>query len=762
MTLEEKIKLCEGENFWETRAFPDENIPRMFMCDGPHGLRKQEKYTDHLGVNKSRPATCFPTSATTACSWDTDLLGKIGAAIAEEAADQGVGVFLGPGANIKRNPLCGRNFEYFSEDPYLAGKLAASFIKHAQANGIGTSLKHFACNNQEFKRFQSDSKLDERTLREIYLTAFEIAVREGKPKTVMCAYNRINGKYCSDNEELLTRILRDDWGFDGLVMTDWGAMHSRISAFKAGCDLNMPGGSNYMLNETLEAVKTGELNEADINRSAQRVKKMVFEANDALKFKTFCDYDAHHILAREAAEQSAVLLKNDGNILPLRKEQTIALVGDLAVNMRYQGTGSSHINPTKIVSPYEALSAGENANAYGAFPFSENTDTADALASSTNADTTGAFHSEETVDTADVVIICAGLPAEYESEGFDREHMKLPETQARLIEDTAKRNANTVVVLFGGSPMECPWADGVKAVLYMALPGQAGGEALKNLLYGEVNPCGKLAESWPKQYNHCPSFVFYGTRDAIYREGIYVGYRHYDKTGIAPMWRFGFGLSYTQFSYSGAGLSGDTANVTVTNTGSRAGAEIIQLYVKPENTQNRPVRELKRFTKVFLNPGESREVSFTLDERCFAVWHEGWKVPKGTYTVLIGGNPDCLQSAGTIQKGGEEIKLPAPWEKLVHRLYIPQKGKFTMDDSVTDMKEHSLVMKLMYLGIKRTISKGAKPGTALYRMMMESSAGSPLRSMAISGGIKTGLFKGLLAMANGKFFLGLKILIKGG
>lgn len=746
MTLREKIALCEGKNFWETREYPQYGIPSMFMCDGPHGLRKQEHHSDHLGVHKSRPATCFPASVSTACSWDVDLAGKIGLAIAEEAADQGVGIFLGPGVNIKRNPLCGRNFEYYSEDPYLAGKMAASFIKNAQKTGIGTCLKHFACNNQEYRRFNSDSIIDERTLREIYLTPFEIAVSEGKPKSVMCAYNKINAIYCSDNEELLTRILRDEWGFEGAVITDWGAMHDRIAAFRAGCDLNMPGGSNYMHEEVLDAVKNGELDEAYIDRSARRIANMVLEAQQATKNNDGCDYDAHHELARIAAEQSAVLLKNDDNILPLKEGQKIAIAGNMAGNMRYQGSGSSHINPTRLIHP------------------------ADVLKSSAD------------VEEADAVIIFTGLPPEYESEGFDRDTMSMPEEQVKLIEETAAKNPNTIVVLFCGAPIETPWADKVKAILYMGLPGQAGGEAVKNLLYGKANPSGRLAETWPVKYTDCPLAAYYPQRDAQYREGIYVGYRYYDKAGVPVRWKFGFGLSYTEFAYSGLQLDGETVRVTVTNTGSLPGAEVVQLYVAPpQDGIYRPIRELKRFAKVYLQPGESREVMFVLDDRCFAVWDKGWKVPAGSYGIFVGGDPDRLMNAGSIEKTGEPVTIPvwqpgswyekpggAPpleeWERMIGRKYkphVPQKGSFTMDDTVMDMKEHSLVMRIMYWGIKRHISGRAKPGTAEYRMLMESSAGGPLRSMQISGGLKPSLLNGLLAMANGKFFTGLKILLKG-
>ncbi|MDR1692996.1 MAG: glycoside hydrolase family 3 C-terminal domain-containing protein, partial [Oscillospiraceae bacterium] len=533
--------------------------------------------------------------------------------------------------------------------------------------------------------------------------------------------------YCSDNAELLTKILREEWGFDGLVMTDWGAMHDRIEGFKAGCDLNMPGRCDYMLEETLEAVESGKLEELFIDKSAARVKKMVLDAWEALKSKTPCDYDAHHTLAREAAEQGAVLLKNDGDLLPLNEAQTIAVVGDMARDMRYQGAGSSHINPTRLVQPANVLKG-----------------TAD-------------------VDGADAVIVFAGLPPEYESEGFDRDHMKLPDSHVRLIEDTARRNPNTVVVLFCGAPVECPWADKVKAILYMGLPGQAGGEAVKNLLYGTVTPSGKLAESWPMRYEDCPSAKYYGERDAVYREGVYVGYRHYDKAGISPRWRFGYGLSYTRFAYSDISVSGEMVRLTVSNNGEYAGAEVVQLYIAPpENSPHRPARELKRFAKVFLQPGESQTVTFTLDERCFAVWSDGWKVPKGTYTVLAGGDPEDLHVAGTVQPDGEDVPLSSLWEQIDHHPYVPQKGKYTMDDSVTDMKEHSLVMKLVYWGIKRTIAKGVKPGTPEYRMMMEASASSPLRSMAISSGMKTSLFQGLLAMANGRFFKGLRVLMKKG
>lgn len=747
MELRDKIALCEGKNFWETKAFPEYGIPSMFMCDGPHGLRKQENPDTDQGVNASRPATCFPAAVSTACSWDEELVGKIGAAIAEEAADQGVGVFLGPGVNIKRNPLCGRNFEYFSEDPYLAGKMAAGFIKGAQEKGIGTCLKHFACNNQEYKRFSSDSILDERTLREIYLTPFEIAVREGKPKTVMCAYNKVNGTYCSDHAQLLTGILREEWGFEGLVMTDWGAMHDRIAAFRAGCDLNMPGGSNYMVQEVLAAVARGELAEEEIDGSVERVKKMVHEAVEALKNKGSCDYEAHHELARIAAEQSAVLLKNEDGILPLKEGAKIAIVGPMAHNIRYQGAGSSHINPTKLNQPAALLGAGVG------------------------------------VREAEVAVVFAGLPPEIEGEGFDRENMALPAEQVKLIEEVAAANPNTVVVLFCGAPVETPWADKVKAILYMGLPGQAGAEAVKNLLYGKANPCGKLAETWPLKYSDCPSAAYYPQRDGQYREGIYVGYRYYDKAKVDVGWKFGFGLSYTEFTYSDLKIDGERISVTVANTGHRGGAEIVQLYIAPpQDGIHRPVRELKRFAKVYLQPGEKKEVRFDLDDRCFAVWDGTWKVPGGRYTVLVGGGPDQLMVAGFIDKAGETVEVPVwqrgswyenpsgypsqeEWERMLGRKYrpcLPRKGQFTMNDTVMDMKDHSLVMRVLYWGLKRTVARKAEPGTAEYRMFLQTTAGSPLRSLQIFSRLNANFFQGLLAMANGKYFSGLKLLLKKG
>ena len=766
MTLEDKIALCSGANFWETKKFEKYSIPSLFMCDGPHGLRKQEDAADMLGVNASRPATCFPAEVTTAGSWNPELLAEIGAAIGEEAKEQGVGLVLGPGANLKRNPLCGRNFEYFSEDPFLAGKLAAGFIRGAEAQGISTSLKHFAANSQEKSRFNSDSMLDERTLRELYLTAFEIAVKEGKPSTVMCAYPKLNGVHCSDSKTLLTDILRTEWGFGGMVVTDWGAMNDRIEGFRAGCDLNMPGGSDYMEKEVLQAVRDGTLPESCVDDSARRVLKLAFRAAETLSKKAVCDYEAHHALAKRAAAEGAVLLKNEGGMLPLKQDVKIAVIGAMAKNLRHQGAGSSHINPTTLAQPLDYLP-----DAIYAPGCDDRGDTTDAMLA----------EARSAAQQAEIAVVFAGLPDHCESEGFDRDDLKMPVGHLRMIEAVVTANPNTVVVLLCGGAVECPWADSVKAVLYMGLPGQAGGEAIADLLYGRINPSGKLAESWPIAYGDVPSSEIYDkTADALYQEGVYVGYRYYDKAGVSVRWPFGYGLSYTEFAYSDLTVNGDTVSVTVQNTGKCAGAEVAQLYVRaPQDGLHRPLRELKGFQKVFLQPGESQTVTFSLTDRSFAVWQDGWKVPGGTYTVCVGG------LTASVEKSGEVLPIPAwqggnwyecctgkpkqaDWEATLGRKYTPpvlKKGSFTMDNTVMEMKDYSLIMKIMFKAVEATVAKGyggkkdyENPN---FRMQMASSAGAPIRSMMISGGMKGGVLPGMLEMANGHFFRGIWKMIKG-
>lgn len=778
MSLKDKIALCSGADFWHTKKLEQYGIPEMMMCDGPHGLRKQESSADMLGVNLSVPSTSFPTAAATGCSWDPELLGKIGAAIAKEAAANKVGVVLGPGVNVKRNPLCGRNFEYFSEDPYLSGKLGAEFIKEAQKDGIGTSLKHFACNNQELKRFSSDSILDERTLREIYLTAFEIAVKEGKPATVMCAYNKINGTYCSDNKELLTDILRKEWDFQGMVMTDWGAMHDRIEGFRAGCDLLMPGGSDYMEKETLNAVKAGKISEAQIDACTERVLEMIMNADKVLSNDQSYSIDEHHTLARIAAEQSAVLLKNEDNILPIKTDKKIGLIGMMAKEIRYQGAGSSHINPSKLVNVTDVLPN---------VPFE--------AGCNQDGETTKELI-EKAITLAkqvEIPIVFAGLTDSYESEGFDRSDMKMPDGHNLLITAVANANPNTVVVLMSGSVVEVPWIDKVKAVLYMALPGQAGGLAIANLLYGKAVPSGKLAETWPNTYENTISASYYNKKDAHYREGIYVGYRYYDKADIAVSFPFGYGLSYTSFQYTNLKVELTSKSqdyqykvtLDVTNTGDYEGAEIVQLYIAPsQNGIYRPVKELKGFNKLFLKPGETKQAMIYLDKRSFAIWQNGWQVPTGIYKIQVGSNSRNILLETELILAGDKIQIPNwqkgswyekpigipkqhEWETMLGHPVIEKslkKGEFTMENTVMEMKDYSLIIKIMYKAVERTVAKGfggkVDYNNPSFRMIMASSADSSLSAMKISGGMKNYVLEGMLEMANGHYVRGMKYMLK--
>lgn len=774
MTLQEKIQLCVGKSFWQTKEFEKYGIPSFFMCDGPAGLRKQQlgKNTDMLGINDSVAATCFPSAVSTANTFNRELLYQMGKAIGEEARDQDVALVLGPGVNIKRNPLCGRNFEYFSEDPLQTGILAAEFVKGLQSQGIGCSLKHFACNSQETSRLLSDSVIDERALREIYLKAFEIVVKKADPATVMSAYNKINGVYCSDNKKLLNDVLREQWGFNGLVVTDWGGMNNRIKAFTAGNDLMMPGGSDYMEKDVLEAVKKGLLEEAYIDKCAERIIKMALKAQELFKEKYKADYSKNHQLAVKIAEEGAVLLKNEDDILPLKEDKKILIVGDMAKDVRYQGSGSSHVNPTNLEHPIAYLSS---------YDYAQGCDV--------NGDTTPELLSdlENKTKKADAVVVFAGLPSKYESEGFDRKHMRMPEGHNEMIETAAKANKNTAVILFCGSAVECPWQDKVKGILYMGLPGQGAGQACYNLLFGKTNPSGKLSESWPYSYSDVVSSEYYAeSRDALYLESIYVGYRYYDKAEVEVSWPYGYGLSYSSFKLDEFELAENKVTVKVSNTGKYAGSEVVQLYVGQNNPAlHRPVRELKHFEKISLNPGETKEVTFELNDEDFAVWDDAFKKVTGSYRLEIATSSRDICFYKDIDVNGEEVNVPGwqkdswyencqgkitqeEWQKMLGRKYVPAKlvkGQFTMDNSVMEMKDHSLIMKIMYKAVEKVISKGFD-GKIDYDnpdfvMLMNSSAGAPLRSMQISGGIKGGVFKGLVEMANGHFIKGLIKMIKG-
>lgn len=771
MKLEDKIRLCSGASFWTTKAMPEYGIPSITLSDGPHGLRKQEQSDDMLGLNKSLPATCFPSAVTLGSSWDVKLAGEVGKAIAEEAKANEVSLVLGPGACIKRNPLCGRNFEYFSEDPYLTGKLAASYIKEAQKDGIGTSLKHFATNNQEFKRFSSDSVVDERALREIYLTGFEIAVKEGRPATVMCAYNKLNGIHCSNNKELLTTILRDEWGFDGLVVTDWGAIYDRLEGFKAGADLSMPGGSGYMEQEVYDAIKAGTLSEAYIDKAARRVLKLVFNATYALEHKSSVDYlESHHLLAKKVAESGAVLLKNDDSLLPLKPNAKVALIGHMAKAIRYQGAGSSHIVPTRLNQIIDVFSS---------FVYADGCD------EKGNASQEGLEEAAKAASSADVAIVFAGLPSHYESEGFDRENLKMSQGHIDMIEAVAKANANTVVVLFSGGVLELPWIDKVKAVLYMGLSGQAGAEAVYELIYGKANPSGKLAETWPLSYEDCITKDFYGHRDAHYMESVYVGYRYYDKAKKDVRFPFGYGLSYTNFSYSDLKIEKEKVTFNLTNVGDKAGSEVVQLYItSTDSAIFRPEKELKRFEKVFLNPGETKAVSFCLDERCFAIWSDGWVVPEQVYKVLIGSSSRDIRLEGEIKVSGVSLSVPswqkgswyetlegapkvAEWEAMLERKVpeeMPRKGFYTLNETIEEMSETSLIMKYAYKSIEKAIAKDFSGKSDYdnpdFRMRMSGCVDSSLAALIVNGGSRNYQMQGLLDMANGHYLKGLKKLRK--
>ncbi|WP_413405861.1 beta-glucosidase [Paenibacillus amylolyticus] len=643
MTLEEKAGMCSGLDFWHLKGVERLGIPSIMVTDGPHGLRKQDGSADHLGLTSSVPATCFPSAAGLASSWDKELARQVGVALGEECQAEDVAVLLGPGVNIKRSPLGGRNFEYFSEDPLLSTQMATGHIQGVQSQGVGTSLKHFAVNNQEERRMSIDAVVDERTLHEIYLASFEGAVKDGQPWTVMCSYNKVNGTYAGENEWLLTDILKDEWGHEGLVVSDWGAVNERADALAAGLELEMPTSGGIGERKVIDAVESGQLPLDKLDRAVERLLTLIFNAVDQKQDGATYNKDEHHQLARKVAAESMVLLKNEEGILPLGREGDVAIIGAFARKPRFQGGGSSHINPTKVDDIVEEMTqvAGESVTFSYAPGYRIEAD---------DVDETLMHEAVQAAQSADTAVVFVGLPDRYESEGYDRAHLRLPDNHIRLIEEIAKVQSRVVVVLSNGSPVEMPWLPQVQAVLEAYLGGQAVGGAIADLLYGEVNPSGKLAETFPAKLSHNPSYLnFPGEGDRVdYREGIFVGYRYYDKKELEPLFPFGYGLSYTTFEY--ADLKVDRTELTdqdevnvqvrVTNTGDRAGKEIVQLYVSDvESTVIRPVRELKGFAKVALEPGESKVVSFTLNKRSFAYYNvdmKDWHVETGEFEIQVG------------------------------------------------------------------------------------------------------------------------------
>lgn len=679
LTLEEKASLCSGADFWHTKAIDRLNIPAAMVSDGPHGIRKQESLADHMGVAESIKAIGFPTASAMACSFDRDLLHKIGDALGEECVAEDLAVLLGPGINMKRSPICGRNFEYYSEDPVVAGELGAAFVNGVQEHGVGTSLKHFAANNQEWRRMSISAEIDERTLREIYLAAFETVVKKAQPWTIMCSYNRINGVYSCENDWLLNKVLRDEWGFEGLVMTDWGAMDERVPSLKAGLDLEMPDCHGETDKLIVKAVQSGELEESVLDTAVERILTMVDKYLTARKgidpasmvhplpssVERGYDVAAHHALARTTAEQSAVLLKNE-DILPLQKDKKIAFIGEFAKVPRIQGGGSSHINNTSIESALDA--AGDSVSYAQGFHIDEET-----------TDETLLQEAITLAKESDVAVIFAGLPDSFESEGFDRTHLNMPANQNELIARISEVQPNVVVVLHSGSPIAMPWLDKAAGVLQMYLAGQASGGAAVNLLFGDATPCGKLAETFPLHLEDNPSYLnFPGNREKVcYQEGVFIGYRYYDKKKMDVLFPFGYGLSYTDFTYSNMKVTVNGKNAAdvnviketdeivvtadITNTGNCDGAEIVQLYIKnPVVYEIRPEKELRDFAKVFLKAGETKTVTFTLNARAFSYYEtriHDWYAESGDYEILLASSSRDIRLQDTVSITGSK-KIP--------------------------------------------------------------------------------------------------------
>lgn len=718
MTLEEKAGLCSGLDFWHTKPVERLGVPSFMVSDGPHGLRKQ---ADNASFNDSIEAVCFPAGCATAASFDRGLLKTLGEAIGESCQHEKVSVVLGPAVNIKRSPLCGRNFEYFSEDPYLAGEAAAAYINGVQSKNVGVSIKHFAANNQEHRRMSSSSDIDERTLREIYLAAFETPIRREKPWTVMCSYNRINGTFSAENKWLLTELLRDEWGFDGYVVTDWGAVVDRVKGIEAGVDLEMPSSGGVNDKKIVEAVREGRLDEKLVDLACERILSVHYRYHENAKPQTPWDKEAQHELAASIAAECMVLLKNDGGILPLAKTDKVAFIGEFAEKPRFQGGGSSHINCFKITC---ALDAGSGLDIVYAKGFEIDTDT-----------TSEAMIQEAVAAArqARVAVVFAGLPDAYESEGYDRTHMRLPDCQNELIAAVTAANPNTVVVLHNGSPVEMPWAGSVKGILEAYLGGQAVGKAVIKVLYGGVNPSGRLPETFPLKLEDNPSYLFYGgEKDTVeYREGIFVGYRYYDKKKMDVLFPFGYGLSYTTFEYSNLRTDKQrfkdtetvTVSVDVTNTGKVFGKEVVQLYVADiKSTLIRPVRELKGFEKVALQPGETKTVTFTLDKRAFACWNNeihDWHVETGEFDIEICRSSRDIVLSRTVFVEST-VSLPVKYD--MNSIFM---------DLMADPKAKPIIKPVMDDIISTFVSHNGEPSQAAKDAMNEEMMEAMLKDMPL-------------------------------
>lgn len=778
LTLLEKAVLLSGKTVWETRDIKRLGIPSIFLADGPHGLRKQAGAADHLGLNPSQPATCFPTAATVANSWNPALGEQLGAAIGAEAVQSGVDVVLGPGMNIKRSPLCGRNFEYFSEDPYLAGKMAAGYIRGIQSVGVCACPKHFAANNQELCRMVSDSIIDERTLRELYLTAFEIAVKEASPATIMSSYNRVNGDYANENAHLLQDILREEWGFNGLVITDWGGSNDIVEGVRSGCGLEMPAPGFDSARQLVAAVNSGSLSEAVLDARVDEVLRVVLASCNKNK-EHKVDFTKHHDFARHIAEESIVLLKNESNILPLAVGTKVAVIGDFAKTPRYQGAGSSMVNPVQVETVLDCM-ASTGLNVVGFSAGFQRDGTPDPRLQA---------EALQLAEAADTVLLFLGLDEISEIEGLDRSHMKIHANQSSLLEAISKVNTRIVVVLNAGSVVELPWKDKCMAIVHGYLGGQAGASAILNVITGKVNPSGKLAETYPIHCEDTPTFGYFPdcNRTIAYKEGLYVGYRYYTTASIPTAFPFGFGLSYTSFSYRNLHVSPAGASFTITNTGKRAGAEIAQLYIGCKDGKVfRPSRELKGFVKIILEAGESREVTIPFDDKSFRYYNvhtRAWEVETAEYVVMVGASCEDIRLQALLPIEGtvahcpyDPNKLPAYYSGqirsvteeqfncLLGNTYHPLNNNELLgrNDTVSQMKYTRnplarLVCRIILYIKERNEKKGRPNLNILFIYFM------PFRAIAkmTNGAVSMEMVDGLVTLINGKFWKGLRAIVGG-
>ena len=780
MTLVDKIRLCTGSGSWQTKAM-EYGFGQLFLCDGPHGLRKMPLNKNQSGLRGAAPATCFPTASCAAATWDTSLQYRIGRAIGLEAVGQGADVVLGPGVNMKRNPLCGRNFEYYSEDPHLAGKLGAAWVRGVQETGTGVSLKHFAVNSQEHNRNRLDALVDQRTLREYYLPAFETVVKEAQPTTVMCAYNKVNGTYCSDHKELLTDILRGEWGFDGLVVSDWGAMHDRTAAFQAGCDLEMPDSRDFFTQKALAAVKNGLLSEETIDRSVRRVLNLMDRtANKAAVPEDW--EEQNHALALQAAREGGVLLKNDG-LLPLAPGSSVAVIGTLAQRFRFQGAGSSQVTATRTARFLDCVEA-----------FCPGAQYAPGYTLDGAMDRGLIESAAKCAAQAQTVIFVLGQGETDESEGYDRPNMDLAENQLRALAAVLVANPNVAVVMVGGSPVKADWADRVPAILHMQLSGQAGSQAAAEILFGQVNPSGKLAETYPVDYDDVPSSHTYGKDTMVipHREAMFCGYRYFDSANVPVRWPFGYGLSYTTFRYCDLRVrplgGGFSVTVTVENTGAMDGAEIVQLYVAPKTGGAfRPARELRGFARVHIPAGGSAQVTMTLTPRDFAIYDptEGyWMVESGDYELQVAASSRDIRLTNTVTLRGEAPRRSTcsgwyytlegkPTDEDFISLYgdfapyVPKvRGEFTMENSVRELMPYSVLARTVARVAKQVVIQRnngiGDENDPNFRMMYSACIDSPMLNTCLlsEGSMSEKLGQAVVDSANGHTLRGIVGLIK--